>query len=103
MLVKKLPEEKAESLKELTKRRVALFEEIKELNTEIGKLQSYLSSLGLNGRVSASDRVYPGVKVFIKNESLVVRSEFKKVTFLQEGKQVRVSRYEPVADIEDLE
>ena len=100
---KKLPEEKAESLKELTKRRVALFEEIKELNTEIGKLQSYLSSLGLNGRVSASDRVYPGVKVFIKNESLVVRSEFKKVTFLQEGKQVRVSRYEPVADIEDLE
>ena len=82
---------------------MVLFEEIKELNVQIGKLQSYLSSLGLNGRISASDRVYPVVKVFIKNESLIVRSEFKKVTFLQEGKQVRVSRYEPVSDFEEVE
>jgi len=39
--------------------------------------------------------VFPGVKIFIKNESLVVRSEFRGVTFCLEGKEVRVTKYEP--------
>jgi hypothetical protein len=47
--------------------------------------------------VSASDRVFPGVKIFIRNENLVVRNEFKKVTFCLQGKEVRVTRYEPLA------
>jgi hypothetical protein len=37
------------------------------------------------------------VKIFIRNESLTVRNEFKKVTFCLEGKEVRVTRYEPLA------
>ena len=48
------------------------------------------------GHKTTSDKVFPGVKIFIKNESLVVRSEFRGVTFCLEGKEVRVTKYEPI-------
>lgn len=96
---KKLPEDKQASLNELNKKRSALLGELKETLAEIVSIQEYLASLAVIGKVSVSDRVYPGVKILIKNESLTVRTEFKKVTFLLEGKQIRVTKYEPIADV----
>ena len=66
---------------------------------EANKIQEYLASLAVIGKVSVAERVYPGVKIFIKNESLTVRTEFKKVTFLLDAKQIRMSKYEPVVEL----
>jgi uncharacterized protein (DUF342 family) len=98
---KKLPDDKQAGLDELNKKRTALYTELKEVLAEIGSIQEYLASLAVIGKVSVADRVYPGVKIFIKNESLTVRSEFRKVSFVLEGKQIRVSKYEPAADLKE--
>jgi len=97
-VLRNLPEEKLKSLQECNDKRSTLLQELEEINKEIGELNAYLATLKLNGKVSASDRVYPGVKIFVKNESLVVRNEFKKVTFYLVGKEVRMTKYEPIAE-----
>jgi uncharacterized protein (DUF342 family) len=96
-VVHSLPEEKAKSLTELADARSKALAELEEVNATIRQIEAYLAGLKLAGKVSASDRVFPGVKIFIKNESLVIRNEFRKVTFCLEGKEVRVTRYEPLA------
>lgn len=96
---KKLPDDKQASLDELNKKRAALFTELKDTMAEIVSIQQYLASLAVIGKVSVSDRVYPGVRIFIKNESLTVRTEFKKVSFVLEGKQIRIGKYEAIADV----
>ncbi len=98
---KKLTEEKKQYLNELNEKRSEVLSELDEVNRETGSLNSYLESLKLIGKVSASGRVYPGVKVFIKNASLVVRTEFKFVTFYLQSNDVRVTKYEAVEE-EDI-
>lgn len=100
---KKLPDDKQASLQELNAKRATMYTELKETMAEMTKIQEYLASLAVNGRVSVSERVYPGVRIVIKNEALSVRSEFKKVSFVLEGKQIRVGKYEPVADVPEVE
>ena len=68
------------------------------INEEVGTLNDHLASLKAKGKVSASERVFPGVKIFIKNETLAVRSEFKRVTFYLEGKEIRMTKYEPIEE-----
>jgi uncharacterized protein (DUF342 family) len=92
-----LPEDKAKDLASLSDARSKALEELETVNASVREIDAYLSGLKLTGKVSASDRVFPGVKIFIRNESLTVRNEFKKVTFCLEGKEVRVTRYEPLA------
>ena len=89
-------EEKQKNLEELNDQRSSILQELEEANKVINEINVYLQSIKLSGKVSASDRVFPGVKVFIKNESLVVRNEFKSVTFCLEGKEIRISKYEPM-------
>ncbi len=92
-----LPEDKAKDLAELSDARSRALAELETVNGTVREVELHLSGLKLSGKVSASDRVFPGVKIFIRNESLTVRNEFKKVTFCLEGKEVRVTRYEPLA------
>ncbi len=93
---KKLSEDKLKSLEEFGEIRSQAHEELEEVNKEAAEINNFLSSLEVKGKISASDRVYPGVKIFIKNENLIVRNEFKKVTFFLEGKEVRMTKYEPI-------
>jgi uncharacterized protein (DUF342 family) len=44
--------------------------------------------------VSASAKVYPGVKVFIRDLMNDVRTEYRAVTFILENNLIRVTRYE---------
>ena len=97
---KRMPEEKKQYLTQLNEERSKVLADLDEVNKEIGKLASYLESLKLIGKVSASGRVYPGVKVFIKNASLVVRTEFKFVTFYLQANEVKVTKYEAVEEEE---
>jgi uncharacterized protein len=91
---KKLPEEKEKYLKELISRKKELDGDLKNLNEEISTVQNYLASLKSIGKVSAAKKVFPGVKVFIKDAVLEVRSEFKAVTFINEANVVKVTKYE---------
>jgi hypothetical protein len=90
---KNLPEEKMQYLKEVTAKKNQLIAEEAELRKEVEELQTYLSSLKVRGRISAAERVFPGVVLYIKNASLPVRSEYKTVTFINEKDDIRVTKY----------
>lgn len=91
---KRLPKEKEAYLKELLTKKKEIDGEIASISEEIGDLQEYLASLKFKGKVSASKRVFPGVKIYIKEAFLEVRNEFKAVTFINEGNVVKVTKYE---------
>jgi len=91
---KKLPPEKAQYLSEENEKRSGLLKELEEAIREIGTINAHLSSLNTIGKISASERVYPGVKLAIKSATLTVRTEFKFVTFFLQGGEVKVTKYE---------
>ncbi len=93
------PEDKQSNLTELNDKRSEILQELEEINGVINEINTYLQTIKVSGKVSASDRVFPGVKIFIKNESLIVRNEFKSVTFCLEEKEVRMTKYEPMDQI----
>ena len=91
---KKLPQEKAQYLVEQSENRSQLLAQLEETTREIGTINGYLSSLNTIGKISASERVFPGVRLAIKNATLAVRTEFKYVTFFLQGGEVKVTKYE---------
>ncbi|HVO39848.1 MAG TPA: FapA family protein [Spirochaetia bacterium] len=91
---KTLPPEKAQYLTEQSEKRSQLLTQLDETNREIGKINTYLASLNTIGKISASERVYPGVKLAIKTAALAVRTEFKYVTFFLQSGEVKVTKYE---------
>ncbi len=97
----KIPEEKENFLQELIDRRNELIAARKSHHDEIESVRAYLASLKTRGKISASLRVYPGVKIFIKDASLEIRNEFRSVTFISEANLVKMTRYEePDEDFE---
>jgi uncharacterized protein (DUF342 family) len=96
---REFPEDKQKNLSELNDRRSEILRELEETGGMINEINTYLQSIKISGKVSASDRVFPGVKIFIKNESLVVRNEFKNVTFSLENKEIRMIKYEPIDQV----
>jgi uncharacterized protein (DUF342 family) len=96
---REFPEEKQNNLVELNDKRAEILNELEEIGAVINEINTYLQSIKVSGKVSASDRVFPGVKIFIKNESLVVRNEFKNVTFSLEEKEIRMGKYEPIDQV----
>jgi uncharacterized protein (DUF342 family) len=91
---KSLPEDKEAYMKELMDRRQMLMEDIKKADEGIARVQEFLNSLKTRGRVSASAKVYPGVKIFIRDAKDDVRNEYRAVTFILENGLVRVTKYE---------
>jgi len=96
---REFPEDKQKSLSGLNDKRSEILRELEEIGGVINEINTYLQSIKVSGKVSASDRVFPGVKILIKNESLVVRNEFKNVTFSLENKEIRMIKYEPIDQI----
>jgi len=91
---KSLPEEKEIYLSELMDKRQQLTDELNKIREGIDEIQQFLASLKARGRVSASFKVYPGVKIFIRDAKEDVRNEYKAVTFVLEDGLVRVTKYE---------
>jgi uncharacterized protein (DUF342 family) len=96
---REFPEEKQKNLSELNDKRSEILHDLEETGGVINEINTYLQSIKINGKVSASDRVFPGVKIFIKNENLIVRNEFKNVTFSLENKEIRMIKYEPIDQV----
>jgi hypothetical protein len=95
---KQLSEEKQQYMAELKKRQSELQENEHQAKEEIQELEQHLAQIGTEGRISASGRVYPGVKIHVKDATLDVRNEFKHVTFVQEANTVKASKYEEAED-----
>ena len=97
---KTLSEEKEANMGELMDKRQLLLLELKKNMEESQKIQEFLAAIKARGRVSASSKVYPGVKVIIRDVVNEVRTDYKDVTFLLENNLIRVSKYEePYEDI----
>jgi uncharacterized protein (DUF342 family) len=91
---KSLPEDKAAYLQELIQKRKEIEEDTKKVNADIEKLEVYIAGLKTKGRVSASQKIYPGVKIIIQDVRQDIRKEYKAVTFTLQDGLLRVSKYE---------
>jgi uncharacterized protein (DUF342 family) len=95
---KTLPEDKEAILQEYVLRREELVAEVRGLAKEIEAIQAYLNGLKTKGRISASGRVYPGVKLVIKDVKEDIKTEQKGLTFYLENQMIRTTRYEEPED-----
>ncbi|MDR1597199.1 MAG: FapA family protein [Treponema sp.] len=91
---KSLPEDKEAYLHELDEKRVEIITDIKENAEAIEKAQDLLHNLKVRGRVSASSKVYPGVRVIIEDAKEDVRTEYRAVTFILEDGLIQATKYE---------
>jgi len=96
---KTLPEDKEIYLQELMERRQILTEDLKKTSESIQKVQEYMNEIQIRGKVSAAKKVWPGVKVMIRDVREDVRTEYKAVTFILENGLIRVSKYEEPDEI----
>jgi len=96
---KSLPEDKEAYLQELLDRRQVLTEELKKAVEGIQKVQDFMNEKQVRGKVSASTKVWPGVKIWIRDVKEDVRTEYKAVTFILENGLIRVSKYEEPDEI----
>jgi uncharacterized protein (DUF342 family) len=95
---KGLPEDKEAILQDYVIRREELVAEVRGLAKEIEAIQTYLNGLKTKGRISASSRVYPGVKLVIKDVKEDIKTEQKAITFYLENQMIRTTRYEEPED-----
>ena len=91
---KSLPEDKEVYMRELMEKRHQLITDIEMNSSEMEKINEYLNSIKVRGKVSASSKVYPGVKIYVRDALNDVRTEYKAVTFILENGLVRVTKYE---------
>jgi uncharacterized protein (DUF342 family) len=91
---KSLPEDKESYMRELMDKRQQLASDLQKSNEDMAKLQEFLNTIKTRGKVSASSKVYPGVKILIRDAINDVRTEYRAVTFILEGGLVRVTKYE---------
>jgi uncharacterized protein (DUF342 family) len=91
---KALPEEKEIEMKEMMERRQALMGGLKELGERAQKLRVLLDNQANDGKISASSKVYPGVRITIRDAKEDIKQDYTAVTFVQENGLIRVIKYE---------
>jgi uncharacterized protein (DUF342 family) len=91
---KTLPEDKEAILQDLIAKRDMLTTDLKKIDEGLKKIQEYLNNLKSRGRVSASQKIYPGVKIIIRDAREEVHSEHKAATFVLEEGLIRAIKYE---------
>ncbi|GAB1484400.1 hypothetical protein MASR2M78_32180 [Treponema sp.] len=91
---KSLPEDKEAYLHELVERRQTIQEDLSRITSESEEIQTYLNTLKTRGRVSASSKVYPGVRIVVRDVKEDVKNEYRAVTFILENNLIRVTKYE---------
>ncbi|MDR3248890.1 MAG: FapA family protein, partial [Treponema sp.] len=91
---KALPEDKEFALQELMGQRQTMIPDIKKTEEDLVAVQEALNNTKVRGRVSASAKVYPGVRVMVRDAREDVRNEYSAVTFVLEDGLIRVTGYE---------
>jgi len=95
---KTLPEDKETLLQDLLTKRDLLTTDLKKIDEGLKKIQEYLNNLKSRGRVSASQKIYPGVKIIIRDAREEVHAEHKAATFVLEEGLIRAIKYEEPDD-----
>lgn len=95
---KDFPEDKELALKKYGERQYILQTELEEVDLEITKIQEHLNTLKTKGKVSASVKVFAGVKIVIRDVTEEVRSDCKATTFFLENGLIRYGKYQGVDD-----
>jgi hypothetical protein len=95
---KTLPEEKEVYMGELMDKRETILADLKRNKEETDKVQEFLNTIKTRSKISASAKVYPGVKIIIKDAINDVRTEYKAVTFILENNLIRITKYEEPDD-----
>ena len=91
---KDFPEDKELALKKLGERQYILQTELEEIDMELKQIQDYLNTLKTRGKVSASVKVFAGVKIVIRDTSEDVRTDCKATTFYLENGLIRYGKYQ---------
>ncbi|MDR0525485.1 MAG: FapA family protein [Spirochaetaceae bacterium] len=91
---KSLPEDKEKQMQEIMVQHKELTEELKGINAELDKLKSLMNTVKTRGRVSASEKIFPGVKVIIRDQNEDVKNEYKAITFILENDLIKAVKYE---------
>ncbi|MDR0997436.1 MAG: FapA family protein [Treponema sp.] len=91
---KVLPEDKEAALAEFMAHRQTIMANMKKTEEELVRVQAALDDIKARGRVSASAKVYPGVKIVNRDIREDVRNEYRAVTFVLENDLIRVTAYE---------
>jgi uncharacterized protein (DUF342 family) len=91
---KTLPEDKEAALAECMAQRQTLIVNIKKTDEELLKVQNALDTTDARGRISASAKVLPGVRIQIRDVREDVRNEYRAVTFVLEEGLIRAGGYE---------
>ena len=97
-----LPENKEAELQELINRRQELIVEQENIKNEITEVQAHLASLKVRGKISASGKVYAGVKIIIRDVREDVINDYKAATFVLERDLIRVMPYEDAEDVGEM-
>lgn len=93
-----LPDDKEALLQDSLGQREELGNEIGSLTKEAEGIQAYLNGLKSRGRISASGRIYPGVKICIKDIKEEIKTEQKTISFYLENQMIRTTKYEEPED-----
>ena len=95
---KSLPQDKEAFMSDLMDRRQMLMTDLRVNTEDMGRVQEYLAAIKTRGRVSASVKVYPGVRIIIREAENNVHTEYRAVTFILENGLIRVTKYEEPDD-----
>jgi len=89
-----LPPEQEVKYRELLASRKTLEEELGKIREELGKIEAYLEEISIRGKVSASTKLYPGVKIYIQDVLYEVKNDYSASTFVLEDGLVKMIKYE---------
>ncbi len=96
-----LSPEKQNLFNVLTLKNNELKQEMDSLEENLRQLQEYMEGLGKDAKISVSKTVYPGVKIKIKSDVLIVKNDYKFVTFYREAGLIKIAPYEKAKEMED--
>ncbi len=87
------PKEKKDYFDNLKKHSMELKKSLKEKQEELTQFQQQINELKTLGKISSSGKVYPGVKIQIRDSYLDVRNEYRAVSFISEHNIVKITKY----------
>ncbi len=95
---KKLPDDKQAYYEEMLDQQKDLVDRKNILEDESMEIKEYLEGLKISGKISASSRVFPGVKISIKDAYLEIKNEYKAVTFINEDRLIKITKYQEMEE-----
>jgi uncharacterized protein (DUF342 family) len=89
-----LSDEKEKTLAVQTEAREKLNAQLTEISTELKELRDFLKNDPRVGKIAASDVVYPGTVVVVKDAMAELKTEVRAVTFIYKNGAIDRLKYE---------